>query len=943
MAESHARDFPDMARPALAGPGLIPLRGGVHITNNLPMSLTPFIGREPELAQLHALLDDSRLLTITGSGGCGKTRLALRAVLDRGERYPDGIWYVELAPLGETGSVVSALAEVLHLQDSADVPLLDSLVSRLRDDHALVVIDNCEHLLDESALLVEALLRGCPPLQVLTTSRQPLNLPGEVTWRVPSMVAPRADDVTDIETLGSFDAVRLFVDRAVRGRSNFAVTNANAPHVAAICEQLDGIPLAIELAAARVRNVSIERIAAGLNDRFGLLRGGSSTLLPRQQTLLASVEWSHQLLDEDERVLLRRLARFRGGFTLGAAEAVASFDALDRYDVLDLLSSLVDRSLVLLDDTEPHPRYRLLETIRQFARERLAEADEVSQVLDRHLIHFAGLAAEAAPLLETGEQQSSRAVLERENENLQVALLHASTLDAAALLADLAFDLVFYWFQTARFADGDEWLALAERHLTDSGAIQRGRLLWGRGYLNYYKGNFARSGELAQLAMDAGVAIDDPVASGRAMDLVGYFLQLGDPLGTVPFLEHALAHVQAGDDHWGEIDIRQKIAFSYLYADRYDDAERSFDAARDRGLCENNPFFAAWQWNATIWIDHRRGHDVAAGASDAIAAADASGDLTTIAWANTYAALALLRRGSLQPARELVARCRATITERGGSMLQHFLLDLAGSSADLWAGTGDPAGVMRVHSEYWRADDVTIAEAVAMEIVALGETLQGHPGAPRSVARLATLGSRLQSPLQVGLASLLDAVAAMEAGDPDRAADACRIALETWHDHPYNVQVLEALDVLAWASAAGGKPETAGRLLAVTTESRRRRGWAVAAYEEQWQTSARNAVIGEDAFRSGERSAAELTVDDAVAMVTRSRGRRLRPPAGWPSLTPTELAVVALVAEGLSNPDIAERLFISRSTVKTHLNHAFTKLDITSRAELASAYTRETR
>ena len=195
MADTHVRHFAGTPGPALAGPGLVPLWGGVQITNNLPTPLTPFIGREPELVQLHALLDDTRLLTITGSGGCGKTRLALRALLDCGERFSDGIWYVELAPLGETSSVVGALADVLHLQASGDMGLLESLVGRLRDDRALVVIDNCEHLLDESALLVEALLRGCPSLQVLTTSRQPLNLPGEVTWRVPSMAAPRADHV----------------------------------------------------------------------------------------------------------------------------------------------------------------------------------------------------------------------------------------------------------------------------------------------------------------------------------------------------------------------------------------------------------------------------------------------------------------------------------------------------------------------------------------------------------------------------------------------------------------------------------------------------------------------------------------------------------------------------------------------------------------------------
>ena len=400
---------------------------------------------------------------------------------------------------------------------------------------------------------------------------------------------------------------------------------------------------------------------------------------------------------------------------------------------------------------------------------------------------------------------SSRAELERDNENLNVALAHAANHGDPAVLADLAFDLVFYWFQTARFADGDLWLARAEAGLTGRGAVQRGRLLWARGYLNYYFGRFPESEELAQAALEAGVAVDDPVASGRSMDLVGYLLQLDDPLGTVAFLDDALSLARGAQDRWGEIDILQKIAFSYLYADRYDDAERSFDAARDLGLSADNPFFVAWHWNARLWIEHRRGRDVAAGAADAIVAAVDSGDLTTIAWAHTFVALVLLRRGGLQPAGELVAAGRLIVTARGGSMLPLFMLDLAASHIDLWAGVADPAGVMRIHSDAWRAGEVTIAEAVSIEVVALAETLQGHPDAPRSVARLGRLGDRLDSPLHVGLASLYTAIAFMHAGDPDHAADACRGALELWHRHPYDVQILQALDVLAWACAAGGQ------------------------------------------------------------------------------------------------------------------------------------------
>ena len=481
--------------------------------------------------------------------------------------------------------------------------------------------------------------------------------------------------------------------------------------------------------------------------------------------------------------------------------------------------------------------------------------------------------------------------------------------------------------------DGDQWLARAEAGLTDSGQPSSEDACSGaRGYLNYYFGNFARSGELAQAAMDAGVAIDDPVASGRAMDLGGYLLQLGDPLGTVPFLEDALAHARAADDQWGEIDILQKIGFCYLYADRYDDAERSFDAARDRGLCGNNPFFVAWQWNARIWIEHRRGHDVAAGASDAIAAADASGDLTTIAWAQH------LRRARaappwLAPAGPRARRpCRATVIERGRLDAPALHARPRRLSADLWAGAGDPAGVMRVHSDYWRADHVTIAEAVAIEIVALGETLHGHPGAPRSVARLGTLGDPPAEPACTGRTGVALRRGGRHAGRRPRPG---RRRLPHRPRDLARPSVRRADPRSARRARVGlGRRRQGRRPPAACSRSPPSPGASEGGPSPPTRSSGRHrrasAVIDTDAFRAGERSAAELTVDEAVAMVTRSRGPRLRPLVGWPSLTPTEHAVVALVAEGLSNPDIAERLFISRSTVKTHLNHAFSKLDITN-------------
>ena len=922
-----------------------PLRGPDSVTNNLPTQLTPFIGREAELAQLHALLEDTRLLTVTGSGGCGKTRLALEAATDRIDRHPDGIWYVELAPLGETSSVVAALAAVLHVQAGGEESLLEAVVGRLADARALVLIDNCEHLLDESALLVETLLRGCPPLQVMTTSRQPLNLPGEVTWRVPSLRGPRADEVATVESLAQYDAVQLFVDRAVRARPNFTVDNENVAHVALICERLDGIPLAIELAAARVRSISVVRIAEGLDDRFRLLRGGSTTLLPRQQTLYESIEWSHQLLDDREQALFRRLAMFSGGFGLDAAEAVGAFAPLDAYDVLDLLGGLVDRSLVVMDDDGPSDRYRLLETIKQFARARLEESGETTAVLDRHLACFVDLAARLAPDLETGAQRASRPVLAREGENLRVALVHAATVADATVLGRLAWDLVQYWFQMSEFNQGDHWTGTAiERLRTDveEEAALRARLLWGRGYLTFYfGGDFAMAIDLAAQGVAEAEACGDAFAIARCSDLSADLAQFSAPLASIPSLETALELSRTVGDRWGELDILQKIGFSYLYADRYVETRPWLERAVELGLGDDNPYFVAWHHNGLAYAnEHIGAPDGRADAELALAAAEECGNVTTWAWAVAVRILDLVRWGETDAAAELAADHRARITARGGSPAALFFLDLAVGKAGVFAGDWEMLPVLTDYWHAWGADAVVVGEAWCLVPLAIG-LVQSGTDSTEVLTRLAEVGLELESPLLGGMASLLDGVLALRSGDPERASEAARSALGQWQGQPLDVHALDALDVVAWASAAGGDATTAGRLHAVTERERDARGWAWAAHETAWHDAAQAQATDTDAFAAGADSAAGLSLDDAVTMVLRARGARLRPATGWPSLTPTEREVVALVAEGLSNPDVAERLFMSRSTVKTHLNHVFAKLGVTTRAELAAAYVRE--
>jgi len=339
--------------------------------HNLPLQLTRFVGRTQELAQVTRLLGTARLVTLTGAGGTGKTRLAeqVAAGLLEASAYADGIWYVELAPVAAPAQVPQALAEALGLREIPGRPLLDVLLDHLRPRQVLLVLDNCEHLVQASAELAEKLLRACPRLTILATSREGLDIPGEMPVRVPPLSSPPANTTPDVADLAQYDAVQLFVDRAARVLPGFEITPAEAPAIARICQQLDGLPLAIELAAAKARLLKIDQIAERLSDRFQLLAGGSRTALARHQTLAALMDWSYELLPEDERRVLRRLAVFAGGWTLEAAEAVVLRPA----DVLDLLGGLVNKSLVVAERLPgQETRYHLLETIRQYALAKLA-------------------------------------------------------------------------------------------------------------------------------------------------------------------------------------------------------------------------------------------------------------------------------------------------------------------------------------------------------------------------------------------------------------------------------------------------------------------------------------------------------------------------------------------------------------------------------------------
>ncbi len=430
--------------------------------HNLPVQVTSFVGRRQDLAAVAELVPKTRLLTLTGVGGSGKTRLALQAGAEFVSVFRDGVWLTELGPLDDGALIVTETAANLGVERLPGRSMQDSLIEYLRSRHTLLLLDNCEHVLDATVHFLDALLRACPRLQVLATSREALGMAGEVLYRVPSLSVPRPGEETDLAALDEHEAVRLFVERAAAARPGFSLNSDNGAAVAVISRRLDGIPLAIELAASRVRAMSPDQLAARLDDRFALLTGGSRAALPRQQTLAAAMDWSYELLEGPEQTLLGRLSVFRGGFSMEAAEEVGAGGEVNRFEVFELLSRLVDKSLVVAEERGDEMRYRLFETVRSYARTKLDAAPDGPEAAVRHAGFYLRMAEEAAAEMLGPAEAAWLKRLEADQDNLRAAIEWALDAGEAETALQFSWALMTYWVARGFSQEG---LRLVDRAL----------------------------------------------------------------------------------------------------------------------------------------------------------------------------------------------------------------------------------------------------------------------------------------------------------------------------------------------------------------------------------------------------------------------------------------------------------------------------------------------
>jgi predicted ATPase/class 3 adenylate cyclase len=842
------------------------------VAQRFPTQLTSFVGRGAQIDEVRRILARNRLVTLTGAGGAGKTRLAIEIAGVIASEFVDGAWYVDLAPITDPDMVSVALARALGLPDQPGRSSMEMIVRFVGDRQMLVVLDNCEHLLDVCAELAVELLKGCPALTLLTTSREPIGIAGEVTLRVPSLTI---DD----------EALELFTDRARLVRADFNLTADNVASVTEICRRLDGMPLAIELAAARVRALSLQEIVDSLHDRFRLLTGGSRTTVRRQQTLRASVDWSHALLTEPERLLFRRLAAFLGGFDLEAAQAISGDGDVERYQVLDLLTLLVDKSLVVAEDNRGRTPYRLLETVRQYAQEKLAESGQADAVRTLHRDHYLALAnAVDAPADAGHEERLNQADIEI--DNLRAAFEWSRECGDTELALQLGCSLYPLWLARGRNREGFTWLrtALDDASRQEITPAVRARALADKASLNAWCGippNFDEADEALVIAREVG----DPGLLVRALIARGFVVGYDAELVQEYFAE-AVDLAREIDDSWRLTQILGWQSWTASLAGDPITARRAAEEGRLVADAIGNHFASR---TCRTWLGwaHVYGGDLVRAAAqfdEVLAEVEAVNDL---AW--RFASLhgqVFVRafQGSVPRARPVADAALDIAAELSGfypGVINGTLgiACLAEGSVDACkvaceTATSALSAQPNAQGVFWYA----LAEVALTR----GDLADARRIADDGVS--ATKGWYLATSLRTRARVALAQRELEQAERDAHAALSCAADLKAY------LGIADILECLARLAAEVESNAEAARLLGAADAVRHRTGEVrFKVYDADFESTVatlRNAM-GQDNFEAAWAEGAALSTEETIAYAQRGRGERKRPSSGWASLTPS--------------------------------------------------------
>lgn len=892
--------------------------------NSLPVSLSPFIGRENEINELAGLVNTERLVTATGTGGAGKTRLAQQVGAELIDRFPAGVWWVELAPL-DNDDVESAVRAAFGISEGAQTSLSEAVRRKLDVRPCLLIVDNCEHVTAAVAPLVHDLLTTATSLHVLATSRVMLDLPGEHAWRVPSLSLPEHGTAVPLDALSQFDAVRLFCDRACRARPNFELTTSTGPIVAEICHRLGGIPLAIELAAARTRMLDPQRILDGLDDSFRLLTGGSKALMPRQQTLDASIAWSYELLSPTEQTLLRRLSVFVDGWTLDAAEAVCPDDTademLDRYQVFDALDRLVDHSLVHTTDTPSGIRFGMLETVRQYAKRQLAgDAAEARAARQRHSNHFTSWARSLREELLRGGTAALLDDIDAERSNLLAAvgtgIDNGDATQSLAALAALAPALeLTSWASSANAVHGlldrlepqvdpaAEWLAI----------LVRQRVLALRGDPIGELGLLARMEEIASAAgQDLGVV----VARCNSLGIMGIV-----DVQALDLLEQSIPELARHDADWASL-ARLQLAFLAGYQGRLSMLDRALEGVDPHSI---GPI-------------HRSPYDLARGMR-MWSVGDATNARTVLRQVLTsphrQRSVVNLAEGFLALSEADLGNADTVAAERR----MRASCDIDGNA--MGASSGDWLLAVRLLD----ADDLDGANRAYRSALDGGLAIGLADFGPNERYALVTAGfddydteiATVGAPLTGSSNLRARAEQALTRRDTTEALSLAHDSLAIAVAEGGLRSMLFTLETISRILVGAGHHDSATRLLGSCRRFRGERKLVpypcLRRLLDDAETTSRS-VLGDDAYNTAIAEGATLDLETAAEFARRQRAQHTTSKIGWDALTPTEARVAELVAEGLTNPQVAKELLMGSETVKTHLSRVFQKVGVANRKEL---------